>query len=384
MSYKRHIYIVLVLGIFLAGCAGIRIGRPLKQQPGDWLMYGGAATRVNQSNAIITPPLYQAWEYNALAGIATTPLVRDSVMIIGTLHGELQAVNLSNGKRLGYIVLESAVAATPAWDGAYVYVPSAQGTETLACIGIEESERKWVAQLGPIESSPLLVGDLLYVVALDGTLYCLNKKDAAEVWKFVPAPKEKRMQVHSSPATDGNIIVFGSDEGCIYAVDRLGGQLRWKYQVGGSVFATPIITEGKVVVGSTSGLLVSLNANDGTLVWKYDTGSRIFGAASATKDLIFVGSADGHCHAVKSSSGAKVWTFSAKSVLNSAPLVAGNILYLGSLDRTLYALRVESGEELWQYAAPGRIRVSPVIWGTTLLLTYEDKFVSALRAQEVQ
>lgn len=382
MLCRRYVYTVLVLGIFLTGCAGIRIGRPLKQRPDDWLMYGGTATRVNQSLAVVIPPLHQVWEYNALAGIAATPLVRDSVMIIGTLHGELQAVNLSNGKRLGYIVLESAVAATPAWDGKYVYVPSAQGTETLACIGIEESERKWVAQLGPIESSPLLVGDLLYVVTLDGTLYCLNKKDAAEIWKFTTAPKEKRKPVHSSPTTDGNTIVFGSDDGSVYAVDRLNGQLRWKYYIGGSIVATPIINEGNVVVGSTNGLLVALRASDGTLKWRYDTGSKIFGAASASKDLIFVGSADGRCHAVKSSSGATVWTFSAKSVLNSAPLVAGNILYLGSLDRTLYALRVDTGEEIWQYAAPGRIRVSPVIWGTTLLLTYEDKFVSALQAQE--
>lgn len=382
MLIRRYIYTVVVFGIFLTGCAGIRIGRSLQQHPDDWLMYGGTATRVNQSHAVVAPPLHQVWEYNALAGIAATPLVRDSVMIIGTLHGELQAVNLGNGKRLGYIVLESAVAATPAWDGNYVYVPSAHGTETLACIGIEESERKWVASLGPIESSPLLVGDLLYVVTLDGTLYCLNKNDAAEIWKFAPSPKEKRKPVRSSPATDGTTIVFGSDDGSVYAVDRLSGQLQWKHHIGGSIVATPIISEGNVVVGSTNGLLVALRANDGTLLWKYDTGSKIFGAASATKNIIFVGSADGRCHAVKSSSGAMVWTFSTKSVLNSAPLVAGTILYFGSLDRTLYALRVDTGEELWRYAAPGRIRVSPVIWGTTLLLTYEDKFVSAFRAQE--
>lgn len=370
--------VVAILASF-SGCAGIRIARPLRAAPYDWLTYGGATSRVNQSGSAVAPPLEEVWEYNAMGGIHGTPLVRDSVVLVVTLHGEIQAVNLSNGERIGYMVLESAVEGTPVWDGLYAYVASALGTETLACIGLRNAERRWVGQYGPIETSPLLFGELLYVTTLNGILYCLNKSDGTELWRFEVGEKEKRKPIRSSPASDGAVIVFGSDDGFIYAVERTSGTLRWKHQTGASVFATPIVTRELCIVGSLDGSVYAIQVSSGKLSWKYDTGSKIYGAAAASDTMVYVGSADGRLHALRIDSGERVWSFSARSVISSAPLVAGDILYVGSLDRTLYALRRQTGEKLWQYEAPGRIKVSPVIWGDLLLLTSEDRLLIALR-----
>jgi outer membrane protein assembly factor BamB len=363
---------------FLSGCAGIRINRPIAKSPWDWVMYGGTPERVNSVRATVNPPLKELWEYNALAGISSTPLVRDSVMLIGTLNGELQAVNLATGDRIGYIVLESAVAGTPVWDGIHVYVPSASGKQTLVRIALQDGKREWAMNYGAIESSPLLYGELLYVTTLDGILYCIKKLDGTEVWKFETREEGERKPIRSSPASDGAVITFGSDDGFIYAVERAGGTLRWKYGTGGSVFATPIIADGKCIVGSLDGTVYAIDLLTGNLVWKYDAGSKIYGAAAADEAGLYVGSADGKLHALRIDSGAQIWTFAAQSVIDCAPLVAGEVLYVGSLDRTLYALRASSGEELWHFDAPGRVRVPPVIWGTMLLLTSEDKYVLAL------
>jgi len=371
--------ILLILFLLMQGCAGIRINRSLRAAPYDWLMYGGATSRVNQSGSSVTPPLAEVWEYNALAGIHGAPLVRDSVVLVVTLHGEIQAVNLANGERIGYMALESAVEGTPVWDGSNVYVASASGTETIACIGIRGGERWWVGQYGPIESSPLVIGELLYVTTLEGMLCCINKSDGIELWRFETREKEKRKPIRSSPASDGAVIIFGSDDGGIYAVERTSGKLRWKYQTEASVFAAPIVTREMCIVGSLDGFVYAIELNSGKLVWKYKTGSKIYGAAAATDSMVYVGSADGRLLALKVNSGERVWSFSARSVISSAPLIAGDLLYVGSMDRTLYALRSETGEKLWQYDAPGRIRVSPVIWGDLLLLTVEDKLLIALK-----
>jgi outer membrane protein assembly factor BamB len=368
--------VALIGGLW--GCSGIRIRRPITKSPADWVMYGGAPERANYVLHTIHPPLKELWEYNALAGISTTPLVRDSMMLIGTLNGELQAVNLATGDRIGYVVLASAIAGTPVWDGIHVYVPSAAGKQTLVRITLENGKREWVMNYGPIESSPLLFGELLYVTTLDGILYCINKVDGMEVWKFETREQNVRKPIRSSPASDGAVIVFGSDDGFIYAVERAGGTLRWKYETGASVFATPIIVRDKCIVGSLDGTVYAIDLHTGNLVWKHDTGSKIYGAAAADDARVYVGSADGKLHALMIDSGAPAWTYEAQSVIDCAPLVAGDVLYMGSLDRTLYALRASTGEELWHFDAPGRIRVPPVIWGTTLLLTSEDKYVLAL------
>jgi outer membrane protein assembly factor BamB len=373
------IFVGLLAGLMLAGCAGLRVDRSLRPRPYDWLMYGGSEARTQRSFTEVAPPLERRWEYNALGGITASPLVRDSVVLVATLHGELQAVNLSNGKRIGYVVLESSVAGTPAWDGLYAYVPLANAEESLVCLSLTRAQKAWGVSLGPIESSPLLLKDRLYVTTLDGIVYCVKKQDGMEVWKFESAPKAIRKPIRSSPATDGRVLVFGSDEGTIFGLDIETGRLLWKHAVRASIFASTIIQDGKAIVGALDGVLHAVDVTSGKHLWLYETGSKIYGSAAANAEKVFVGSADGVLHAIDVRTGKEVWRFQTKSVINSAPLVAGGFLYFGSLDRTLYTLRTDTGEEVWRLPVEGRIKVPPVLWGRTLLVTYEDKYIAALK-----
>jgi outer membrane protein assembly factor BamB len=362
------------------GCASrIHIERRMASAPLDWPTYGGSSGRANESTSALKPPLKLVWEYNAMSGISGTPLVRDSVVLVGTLQGELHAFRLSDGESLGYSGLESAVVGTPVWDGAFAYVATGLGNQTLICLSLRDGQRRWSARLGAIESSPLMIGAFLYVTTLDGSLVALTKEDGKEVWRFDYAPKEFRKTVRSSPASDGEVIIFGSDDGGVYAVERLSGQLRWKAQLGSSIFAAPVIANGMCFAGTLDGILTALDTRSGSVRWTYESGSRIYAPPAVSTDRVFLGSADGSVVALSIVSGERAWTFSARSSVSSAPLISGDLVYVGSLDRTLYALRAASGEKVWAYEVEGRIRVSPVIWGDVLLLTYEDKYVAALR-----
>jgi outer membrane protein assembly factor BamB len=364
------------------GCAErIRIDRQMRPAAIDWPMYGGSTGRTNESTSALKPPLKSVWEYNAMAGISGTPLVRDSVVLVGTLQGELHAIRLSDGESLGYSALESAIVGTPVWDGAFAYAACGLGNETLVCLSLRDGQRRWADRLGAIESSPLMFGSFLYVTTLDGSLIAVTKADGKEVWRYDYAPKEQRKPVRSSPASDGEVIVFGTDGGDIVAVERITGRFRWKVQIGSSVFAPPIISSGLCIAGSLDGKLAAIDLHTGSGRWTYETGSRIYAAAAASGDRIFLGSADGSVVALSRDSGERIWMFSARGPVSSAPLIAGDLLYVGSLDRTLYALRTETGAKIWNYEVEGRIRVSPVIWGDILLLTYEDKYITALRPQ---
>jgi outer membrane protein assembly factor BamB len=380
MQRRLILSLLVVFAVLASDCAGIRIQKRFAQKPFDWLMYGGTPTRTNESFSTLVPPLKPIWEYDALAGISGTPLVRDSVVLVGTLKGELHAINLVTGDRIGYSVMESALCGTPVWDEIYAYVACALGKETILGTSLRDGTRKWSGKYGPIETSPLMLGEFLYVATLDGVLECLKKTDGTEFWKYEIGEKDERKPVRSSPASDGEVIVFGSDGGGIFAVERLTGTLRWKYQATTSVFATPVLSNGICVVGAIDGVLHALDTRTGALRWKYETGARIFAPAAATQQQVFIGTADGKVTALSLESGKKLWSFSCRSVVSSAPLIAGDILYVGSQDRNLYALRTSTGEKLWQWEAPGRIKVSPVIWGDIMLLTYEDRYVAALKA----
>jgi outer membrane protein assembly factor BamB len=372
--------ISILLSGLLSSCQGLQIDRSIKAGPTDWGTLGGSPSRVNQSASSANPPLREIWQYDAGSGIAAMPLARDNILVVCTLKGELHAVDLRTGKRIGYIAVDGAVTGTPVWNGTTVYIPISTEDETVESVNVHDGSRNWRAKLGQSESSPLLFDKCLYVTTLNGVLYCLNSANGDEIWKFQTETEDARKPIRSSPATDGDLIIFGSDNGVVYAVERASGIEKWRFKTGQSIFASPIITKQKVMVGSLDGRLYCLEIQTGKLVWSFDTKSKIFGSASTNDTLAFVGTTDGRCYALDVTNGSVVWTFDAKGVINSAPLVARNFLYVGSLDKNLYLLDIQTGKEIWRYEAQGRIKVSPIIWNGILLVTSEDNYVTALKS----
>ncbi|MEX0602722.1 MAG: PQQ-binding-like beta-propeller repeat protein [Bacteroidota bacterium] len=368
-----------VVVFLVAGCSGLHLDRPLRPGENDWVTEGGSPLRVNATALSVVPPLEIVWEYNAQGGIRTNPLVRDSVVLVTTSHGELQAVNLTNGKRLGYRTVEAAVHGTPVLDGLNVFVATARGSETLHLISLRDGRTIWKLDLGPIESAPLLAGDNLYVTTLEGKVYCVSRAEGEIVWKFVRGEEERIKPFRSSPAANADLLVFGSDDGMLYAVDLHRGILRWQASTGGSVFAGPVIAGSRVYVGSLSGTFFAFDVATGAEAWRFDTGAPIYGAAAASHTAVYVGSSNGALYSFDPESGNLNWKFESRSVINSPPLVAGDLLYVGSMDRTLYVLDSSSGSEVWSFKAPGRIKVTPVLWGEYLLVTSEDKYITALK-----
>jgi outer membrane protein assembly factor BamB len=380
IAIDRGLALLLVL-LLVGGCSGLKLGRVVKTGPEDWNTFGGSSLRMNQSTASLHPPLREILQYNAQSGVLATPLVRDSVLLVGTLQGELHAVNLRNGARLGYLVLDGSVIGTPVWSNGNVCIPLASGTETLVSYSLFGGTKNWSAKLGPIESSPALFERRLYVTTVGGFLYCVNVQDGTEVWKFQTDVDEKRKPIRSSPATNGEIVVFGCDDGGIYAVECATGNQRWKIQTKRSIFASPVIVQDRVFVGSLDGAMYCLDARSGTILWKCDTESPIYGAASSDGKKIFVGTADGICFALEIDGGSVAWKFKARSVINCAPLVTKDLVFVCSLDKNLYALNAVTGKETWRFTAEGRIKVSPVLWGGLLIVASEDKYVTVLREE---
>lgn len=383
MANCKFTYLTVVIFLFLfIGCSGYNIQRSFRSHDEDWITYGGSAGRTNQSKNALLSPLDSLWIYDARAGISAMPLVKDSLVIVSTLHGELQVVHLSKGKSIGKLSFESAIVGTPVIDGVNVYVPVARGEETLVAMDLKDGRKLWGKNLGNIESSLLLVDRYLYVTTLEGLLYCIDKYDGKEVWKYEIPESKIRNSIRTSPATDGEILVIGSDNGSILALERLTGTLVWTYQASSSVLVSPVVIGTKVIIGSFDGSLYCLDIRDGKKLWGHQGGSSIFSSVAATRENVFVGFADGSLRNLSMETGNEKWRFQAKSVINSPPLLSGKTLYVGSLDRHLYALDMDSGKEIWQYLAKGRIKVSPVIWRNYLLLTLEDKYVLAFKGNK--
>jgi outer membrane protein assembly factor BamB len=370
---------VISLTLVSAGCGGLKLAENPARQEWDWVLFGGSPSRSNGTATGLEPPLTRAWEYDALAGVTAAPLVRDSIVLLATLRGELHAVHLGSGASLGRKVVTTPINGTPVWYGSTIIAGGGAGPDALVAYDLLAGNVVWRSDTGPVSSSVLLSGDRVIVSTIGGALICLDAANGDSLWSVQLTAEKEGEQVRSSPAEESGIVVVGSNAGTLFAVNRSDGTERWRRDLGRSIFSTPVIGAGRVIAGSVGGDLFGLSLESGEILWRYAAGSAFYGSAALAHDAAVIGSADGVLHAIDPATGKNLWRFKAKSVINTAPLVSGRIVYAGSLDRTLYALDLLTGAELWRWEAPGRIKVTPVQAGSTLLVVAEDRSLVALR-----
>ncbi|HEY4643287.1 MAG TPA: PQQ-binding-like beta-propeller repeat protein [Bacteroidota bacterium] len=371
----NRLVLVSVFGTIFAGCTSLRLERYVRTESSDWTTCGGTIERSNSTSTSIEPPLELKWEYNASAGFGTgSPLVADSTVFIGTLQGELHAVRIRDGEPVGYKAFKSAIVGAPVLQGNIVYVTSALDEPTLIAYNIALAKEVWARDVGPIETSPLLVGKKLIVATLSGAVVCVDESQGEEIWRY-----ESKKQIHSSPASDGSLVVFGGDDGSITGLHLHDGTLAWTVQTESSVFAPPAIEGRTAFIGSTDENFYAVGLEDGVVRWKRNLESKVYGGAAVASGSVFVGTVNGTLYALDTKDGATRWFFRAESVIDSAPLAAGNTLYVGSLDTFLYALDARTGQLLWQYRTKGRIKTNLAAWRNYLIVASEDETLYAFQ-----
>jgi outer membrane protein assembly factor BamB len=370
---------------YLFGCSHLQLERPLRPTPDDWSTYGGNAARSNVARDVIVPPLSPVWEHDASAGFSPfSAAVVDSTVFVGDLHGDVEAINIVTGRRLGVRNFGGAIVGTPTFDYSTMFGTLDNQDESIFAYDVRDGTFQWRVRLGDIASSPLLIGQHLYVTTLAGKLVCLEAYDGTTVWTYEIPAHPYAEHVHSSPASDGNTIVFGSDGGTIYAVSVDSGKLRWTASARASVFASPSIAEGKVFVGSLDSTFYALDIATGKQVWAQPLGARIYGSQAVENDRVFVGTAGRMVYCLNATNGEVIWKTAMQGMVNSSPLVSGGVVYVGCMDKSLYALDAVTGEVRWQFETDGRIKTMPIASLDHLIVLTEDHSVIALKHSDKQ
>ncbi len=158
---------------------------------------------------------------------------------------------------------------------------------------------------------------------------------------------------------DGRLIVIGSHDHHVYAVTAQG-QERWRRDLGGPVYSTPVVVGSRIYVGSDDDRFFCLERG-GEVCWSLETRGDADTAAAVSDDgeTLYFGAGDS-LYAV-SLAGEVRWRFQADQKVYTSPAVAvDGALYFGSQDDHLYAVDRE-GRLLWSYRTRGDVDSSPVI-----------------------
>ena len=347
--------------------------RPARQADlPNWTTYAGGPTRTSFRDDPIKPPLYNIWTYKATSAIGPTLIAVDGVVYFTTLDGRLDALDIATGDRRGRTKLPDNIEGTCTYADGYLFIALRFGDKTLRKYDVAKGDFVWRIDAGDIASEPLVTHDAIYVSALYRHIDRYDPLTGDKVWSY--ATKD---QHRSSPALAGKTLVVGCDNGSVYALNADSGELKWKANAAGAVFATPVISEGKVFLGSVDSVFYALDIKTGVVDWQFKTQSPIYQTAAANGERVLVGGSDGHLYCFQVTTGEMLWTFDAASGVSTPALILGDVIYFGTLGKQYIGLDLETGEDLWHFSTRGRVRTAPVVWGDYILGASEDKFVYA-------
>lgn len=197
------------------------------------------------------------WAHETQDQIRCSATIVDDRAFVAGCDGFLHIINLKTGKESGTVDMGSPTGVTPAVLGKNVYFGTEQGgffaadwktakkrwvyedpdgvASIRSCAAVKEghvifgSKSRKVISLNPktgeenwatsvksaIESSPVIVGELVYVAATDGRIYALNLEDGEIVWE-----KQFNGGFIGSPAVAFGRLVIASDRGVVYCLGK--------------------------------------------------------------------------------------------------------------------------------------------------------------------
>jgi len=268
-----------------------------------------------------------------------------------------------------------------------VYVATQQGKlKALIDDGSGVVSVKWTfpageEQLGGVFNTPIVGDELIYVAAVDGTLYAIDKETGGigtNGWKASLVQDPDNQHLVSGPVFDAgeSTLLIGSDDQHLYAIDASSGAEKWKFMAEDKIWSTPVIVDETVYFGSHDRNVYALDLATGETKWQFTTGGAVVARPLVWRDMVLIGSFDRKLYALDSANGNELWTFEGADNWMWAGAAASNsLVFAPSMDGHVYALdRV--GNLQWDYDAESPLVSDPVIVPRGLVLASRGGDVS--------
>jgi outer membrane protein assembly factor BamB len=349
-----------------------------------WPMYGLDATRTRSVDLALRPPFRPVWSYGAGSLVEFPPAIGFNRLYFSTNAGRFAAISMKTGKRAWKLDLHRCVAASPAIG------PHAHGTVyavflneppcnvesgghghdgKIVAFSAGHGQIHWQHTIGPSESSPLLIGDRLYVGDWNGDVWAFDADNGKVLWK-----SHVGGAIKGAIASAGGRLYVGSYDGHLYCLSTSGRQL-WRASGqrrlygNGRFYSTPALAYGRVYIGSTDGKVYSFGATTGKLRWSSSTGGYVYASPAVWNDLVLVGSYSGRFYAFDAATGAKRWQFDAHGKISGSATVIGDVVYFATLKQRTYALNARTGKQLWSFP-DGKYTPVVAVEGRLFLIGY--------------
>jgi outer membrane protein assembly factor BamB len=358
------------------------------------------------------------WSFKTAGPVSASPAMADGKVYIGSLDKNIYCLDAYTGEKVWEFTTQYKVQSSVAIDGGRVFTGTDDGT--VYCLDGDTGDLVWSRNIGgtwegSIEfyhpsasnqprSSPIIVGNRMYVGSIDGKVYCLDTGTGNIVWSY-----QTLGPVLGSPAYHNDVVYITSTDvnygsnGRLFAFDASDGDIVWArevpstggrgYNAGTPSIATGIAGVGDILlIGNTGGVygtkyIYGFNLttgefakfNDGTTNYRISGGGSAAVWAPAYCNNVVYSSSNLRARASNASDGTSLWETWMVHNTQGSPLVSasmsGTYVYQTSDAGIISCFDANTGIVETQFIGLGLGSSSPAIWEGKLYVGHGNHYV---------
>ncbi|MCH2182015.1 MAG: PQQ-binding-like beta-propeller repeat protein [Mariniblastus sp.] len=239
---------------------------------------------------------------------------------------------------------------------------------------------------GAVEGTPIIVGGSqprTYIGDLDGRILAFDLDSGKLEWEIQLPDK---LGFVTAPAFRNNRLYIGDIDGIFHCFDMNGKEL-WKFTTDGEIDSSANFYKDLVLFGSQDSKLYALNADTGDVVWELETGDQVRCSATVIENRAFVAGCDGSLHIIDLDQGKEVGSVVIESPTGVTPAARGDDVFVGTEQAGFYAINWKTAQLKWKYDDPQgglATRSCPAIQGKHVVLGANNRKVYSLNAETGQ
>jgi outer membrane protein assembly factor BamB len=263
---------------------------------------------------------------------------------------------------------KDSIEATAAIVGNTVYVGAMD--EHLYALDLATGKPRWAYKAGPFKAPVSVWKGAVYAGDLDGFFHCIDSVTGQKRWSY-----ETGAEISSGANFAGDTILFGSGDEVLYCLTS-DGKVSWKFKVpGGPVLGSPVIAGDRTFAAGCDSILHVIDVAKGTELASLTLGGQVGATAAVDGDHLYVGTMTNQFLALDWKKPAIEWTFEAErrpQPFYASAALTDKLVLVGSRDKHVYAFDRQTGKPVWSFATRDKVDSSPVVVGQRVYVGSSD------------
>ena len=353
--------LLLVLVFVVSACHSFQA----EKGNADWTIFRGKPSLSGFVNRELPRKPELLWEYRHGTRTVSSPIVYGSTVYICDRKGKMEGISLQ-GEKIYERDLQTTVEASFLIRDSMLYIGQIDGE--IKALSLKGSDDPcWTfASEGQISASPNLVtiggkGKLL-VGSYDGTMYILDPDTGECSRRFLTG-----YYINGAAACQGEYAVFGGCDAWLRILDCRTGIQTDSLELDAYIPSSPVICGDYVYVADYQGNVNEVMLNDGKIKYRRklmtaEEGSSMLAMPAVSRDAVYVLSDNRYLCRLNRNDGNLVWKQILKGETGeSSPLVCGNRVLVCTKTGLVSIHDARTGASLWEYETGEQIISSPAV-----------------------